>query len=426
MKNLKRVLGLGFFGLLTIMISSCGEDFNIGGGGTDIPDPTILSPTITFSNSSTYAQTGDVIEAGEEFKIQVTAAQGTGQLTSVTFTENGTNINLDRLKVNGSGIAANPLLLFNTDKTGFTWDVSILGNTASGQHIYEVIVADDNAKKTTQILTLTVESTPPTIENMGSSEISVAPGSVVSIKVNGSKGSSALEYIAVSEGPDLISDLSRLYLGSLSTPFTANPMLLPADWREGFSNEIFIRASAVAGSNTYRIFVIDENEEGHFFDIVISTGTSVGLIQGILFNAAGPVGKGGLDLDEAIGTGSSNAMAEIRDEGIDISRPTSENWNRQISAINGAQAKFVRAGATGISENYTFENIQYSEEINGLFDAGMSFIDTNSNGDLVSSIIVEGDSFAIKKGDKYYLIIIRSIVETLEDNGDHYIIDIKR
>ena len=425
MKNLKRVLGLGFFGLLTIMISSCGEDFNIG-GGTDIPDPTILSPTITFSNSSTYAQSGDVIEAGEEFKIQVTAAQGTGQLTSVTFTENGTNINLDRLKVNGNGVAANPLLLFNSDKTGFTWEVTIIGNSAAGQYIYEVIVADDNAKKTTQILTLTIESIPPMIENMGSNEISVAPNSLVSIKVKASKGSSALKYIAVSEGPDLISDLSRLYLGSLSSPFTANPMLLPVDWQEGFSNELLIRASAMAGSNTYRVFVIDENEEGHFFDIVISTGTSVGLVQGILFNAAGPAGTGGLNLDQAMGTGSADAKAEIRDEGIDINRPVSENWNRQISAINGAQAKFVRAGASGISENYTFENIQYSEEIIGLFNAGMNFIDTNSKGDLVSSIIVEGDSFAIKKGDTYYLIIIRSIVETLEDNGDHYIIDIKR
>lgn len=426
MKNLQQFTLLLFL-IGSLVLTSCGEDFNIG-GTPDVPDTgvTMNPPTLALADDDIYTQSGEVIQPGDPIEVRLTAMTGTTPLQSLVIIESGTAIDLNRIKINGTGASANPLLLFNSDKEGIDWTIEVDTEGLIGTYTYTYTVTDEDGKTAAQSITVSIEGVPPSITNMGSTEISVTPGSLVALKVEATPGSSPLKYIAVAEGPDLIADLDRLYLGSLDVPFTANPMPLSADQEAGFGTDLFIRASVEPGSKEYRIFIIDEQEEGSFIDVIITTGTSIGLIQGVLFNAAGPAGTGGLDLDEGKGTGSSEQTAEIRDEGIDMSRPSSENWNRQISVVNGSEAKFLRAGATGISENYSFENIQYVEEIQALFDAGMNFIDTNEDGDLVSSIIVEGDSFAVKNGEKYYLIIIRQIVETLEDNGDHYIIDIKR
>lgn len=422
-----RIYGILLLALGSMIFTSCGEDFDLG-GTPNVPDTgTVMDPpSLTLSSDMIYTQSGDALPSGESISIRLTAVVGTALLQSLAVTESGANIDLSRITIDGVAAAANPTLLFNADKSELDKIIEINTEGVTGTNTYTFTVTDEDGKSDFQTITVTIEGVPPTVTNMGSTEISVAPGSLVSLKIEATPGSSALKFIAVAEGADLITDLSRLYLGSLDLPFSSNPMALSSTQEGGLMEDLFIRASTESGSKEYRVFIIDEQEEGAFFDVIITTGTSIGLIQGVLFNAAGPAGTGGLDLDDGIGTGSSDLTAEIRDEGIDMSRPTSENWNRQISVINGSEAKFIRAGATGVSESYSFENIQYTEEIEGLFSVGMNFIDTNEDGDLVSSIIVEGDSFAVKNGEKYYLIIIREIIETLEDNGDYYVIDIKR
>ncbi|RME93543.1 MAG: hypothetical protein D6772_15800, partial [Bacteroidetes bacterium] len=185
--------------------------------------------------------------------------------------------------------------------------------------------------------------------------------------------------------------------------------------------------------NLYTFTVTDENEETAFADIQI---TIVGpattpldmTISGALFSQAGPAGKGGLDLDQGVGTGSGDESAEIVDMGIDCSTAT-VFWRKQIGSANGA--KLVTVDPTQL-ENFSFDNVDSKEAIAAAFDSGVQGSDATrdecSGGGTVTDVTDEvevGDVFAVFANNKYYLIRVDNIQDLPGNADDKYEMSIK-
>lgn len=418
---MKRILSYCSLLIGLLYLASCTDGIDIGGG-----DPmNDLPPTVSISFSSDNTLDGSVLGTGESISIVIRALSGDNPLNSFSVKENNVLVDAARITINEVQATANPVLLFNAEKTEFEYHILVVAPQVAGEYDYSFEVMDEANMSASTTLSITVNSEPPVLSNLGSSEITVPPGTLVQMNIKAEVGSAPLQYLVIADANGPLDDVNNWYFGDINTALDANPYPLGESDKQGFEKQLYVRTPDVGGNLEFRIFVIDELEEGAYFDIQIFTGTTVGLKEGVLFNAAGPQGTGGLDLDTGMGVGSNDSAAEIKDEGIDIDLPLSQNWLRQLSGVNNSEIRLIRAGVAGISENYLFDNVQFAEEIIGLFEAGMQFIDTNNDGEAVSPIVVVGDSYAVKGANGYYLIRITQIVETLEDNGDHYVIDIK-
>jgi len=387
-------------------------------------------PESNLADEPGFLSFDSTISAGESFMVKVNATKGDTPLKVFYVKEEGIDLSTDRFMVNGETPASNPILLFAPDTEGFTWDITVQGHD-SGVAEYSFIVEDDAGETTTQRLSITAEGTPPVVSIEGSGMPSADAGQLVTIPITVGQGSFLLTSIAVYENDELISDLDRLRYADSNNAFDANPYIIPTADQGGFAGNIFIRASDEAGTtNMYRVDIADEfgNVTSESFTITTNqSGTAITTLQGILFNRAGPVGTGGLDLDTGNGTGSSDALAEIRDEGIDAGQPNDVNWIKNISGVNGTELKLIIANSANVSENFSFDGVTFAEQIDEFDnpDVGTPFQNTNSDGQLVSWLVEVGDVFFAKGTSNNYLFIVREVNETPGDNGDNYVLDIK-
>ena len=122
--------------------------------------------------------------------------------------------------------------------------------------------------------------------------------------------------------------------------------------------------------------------------------------------------------------GSTDASAEIKDEGID-GGPLASNWIRRISGANGAEVRHLFNGQNGLADNFEFDNVSTAGQVAALWDNGVSFVDTNSDGDGVSLRVEPGDIYTISANNTFYLIRITQVVETVDNNQDNYMVDIR-
>lgn len=423
MKRINLLLSASFL-LLLLSVQSCVED----GSGPFVIDEMDSPPTITLSVEGSFGAEGINIDAGETFVINVGATAGSTDLRSLTVQENGVNVDLSRILQDGQAISGNPKLLLGTDKASFSTQLTITSSSEEVMSAYTVKVEDEIGLTAVAQVDVSTMIVGPTLKNNSTGVYQVPAGSLVSINVEAIRGSSPLSFINIGgNGETSLMDHTRFFYGDTDTPFDGNPFFIPEADKDGFVKDIYIRAQTDGpATQEYRIFIFDENEKAEFFDIVITTGSPTNDIFGVLFNAAGPEGRGGLDLDEGIGTGSMSLLAEIKDEGIDLNETITENWKRQISGVNGSIVRSLVPGMSGLSETYSFMNEYLREDLPALFEAGIDFTVTNANMEVVSSKVNVGDSFAVKNGENYYLIFIREVNETTSDNGDNYVIDIKQ
>jgi len=422
-KLFKLMLGLFVIGFMM----SCEEDIP----GIGNPNMMEEAPSSIAVNESGFISSAATIGTGETFSIKVQSAPGSSKLNDVKFIENGNLILFDRITINGNQAGANPVLLFAPDNDGFTWEVDIKAQDEATINLYEVIITDENdlESKINFEITTEDEAIAPTTNFGSDTELAGEAGSLLSIPVNAMRGSSDLAFVAVSEGMDLIADFSRVYYGNLQTPFSSNPHPLPESDQSGFDQMIFIRLPEDAGSYTYQIFVIDANEQANIFEFTVDvgpSGTAIETLEGILFNAGGPAGTGGLDLDEGISTGSSDSRAEIKDEGIDLDLPAANNWFKQISGTNGSTIRALYPGQNGLPEGFSFGNISVKEELPGLYEIAQELNLLNSAGEQKTAPIVGGEIFIVNKNEQYYLIRVLDVFVAAADNGDYYMIDIKK
>jgi len=106
------------------------------------------------------------------------------------------------------------------------------------------------------------------------------------------------------------------------------------------------------GSYVYTITVTDEFglESNVEFTVNVVAATPLEVLNGVLFNAGGPAGTGGLDMDNGMSTGSTDEAAEIKDQGIDSQSGTvtagdifvveraGTNYAFQVAEVNVIQA----------------------------------------------------------------------------------------
>lgn len=266
----------------------------------------------------------------------------------------------------------------------------------------------------------------------------------VTVTVDATKGTKALKYVYVYEGGVKVPIDDFNVNGKLAD---ANPDQLQ-NVTDAMTLEIDVKVTATEGPVDYTVKVEDEgglSDEVSFTIQVEAAGTPLtATITGAtiqLWNAGGPAGKGGIDLDNGNSTGtklSSNGddsylMAELRDMGIDsqaVSQAT--NWRRRLGGINGTSAKFVGNIGSGVD----FGAVASKEAIETLYDNGTNFVPANSTIDghlvvwgtfLVSDVVQIGDVFAVYKSstDTYYLVSIDDINQTDNNNNDYYQVTIK-
>lgn len=275
---------------------------------------------------------------------------------------------------------------------------------------------DTSIIDTDQDPTLEIVSTDTTV----SSDVTFKVNEDFVVQLKGAKTDNPLRIITVQEAGVNI-PLDRLSLN-------ANPTLLTGTDVESFNTYfIGIRAHSDVSTKTYSFILEDTkgNKTTKSFAVTTVALTDATTLSGVLFNQGGTTGRGGLDLDNGVGTGSMDAAAELRDEGINLGLPVASNWLQQVSGVNSTEVKYIKKGANGISELFTFDAIKYKEEIAGLWGNGTAFtaiIDSRS----VSNKVAIGDIFIAKKGDNYYLINVKNIVNTNSDNNDNYVLDIKK
>ncbi|WP_235298684.1 hypothetical protein [Portibacter marinus] len=404
LKNLMVFAGFAF------LLTSCDPD----GGIIDPPGEDDPLVSVTGIPSAP-------ITAGSVFTISISGTPtDDNQLKSVAFKEGNQNISFSRITVDGTPASANPILLFGSDKDGVAWSVDIVAHETVGVEQYEVEFTDEGNNVggfTFDVETeLVVEN--PTISIAGEMTVMVPSNSVLLAKTTLGMGTYDLSTLTFYQGDNTL-DASRVTFGN--TAIDNNPFALPSDFADGGEVDIFLRVQETAGTETYRFVVedVEGNTAEEVFDI--TTGTNVDTLDGVLFNAGGPQGTGGLDLDTGESTNSDDAAAEIRDLGIDLDEPAASNWIQRITGANNATLKAIVPGENGLLESFEFESVGTKEDIVSLYENNSEDLDDNTSG-----TVEAGDIYVVKRDDDYYIFIVREVNVVTTDNSDNYVLDIRK
>lgn len=395
---------------------------------TELVDPVPSlpnAPAVSLEAGQGVLSQDASVNAGTEFSVNLKSSGVDSPLKVLTIQEAGTTIPLERIKINGVAASSNPILLFGNDKTNLNYTITVAAHTDLSTKTYTFIVEDDAGLRANKSISITTVGVAPTLVLVSADSLNIAPDALFSNAFKVTKGTSPLKTIEVQENGVKISDLNRISYDQFLNKFTANPQPIADGDKNVFEKRITINSPLTSGRYVYNFIFTDETGLSQSKSIVVIVGTNIELMEGILLNAAGPSGTGGLDLDTGAGTGSLNAAAEIRDQGIDNAKPFATNWKQQISGANGSVVKYIVRGQNGISDNFSFDSVKSKEEIKGLFDNGVAFTQT-SDGTLISNQIAAGNLLVVNNGTKYYLLEIKSVNVTAADNGDNYVIDIKK
>lgn len=417
------VLGLAF---LAMTFNACIEDpgTDPGGGGGLFT----TTPELSLVDEAGFIAFDETVSPDTDFNVKITATRGDSPLNAFYLQEDGIEIPSERFLVDNALSGANPKLIVGADKEGLTWELTIRAHD-TGTRNYRFIVEDEAGETSSQSLNISTDAgTPPLVEITTSGMIDVNQGELISLPITVGQGTFPLASITVLENGVPIADFAdRLYYDDLTNPFTSNPYPIPSADVNGFQRTLFIRAGNDAGTNTYTVQLADDAgtiTETSFEVTTAIAGTPTTLLQGVLFNAAGPAGTGGLDLDTGTGTGSSDILSEIKDQGIDQSQTNDLNWIKKIAPINGTRMVFLLANVNGLSENFTFESVDSKEQIVEAFPSG-TVLNNDINGNPESFLMEVGDIYAAERDGTYYLFVVREINETPDNNGDNYVFDIK-
>ncbi|MCZ2100256.1 MAG: hypothetical protein LC107_01805 [Chitinophagales bacterium] len=278
-------------------------------------------------------------------------------------------------------------------------------------------------------------TTPPSVklnEALGyiTEDSDVALGESFSVYLSAAKGSNPMYTLTILEDGEKI-DITTDRISFDGSVGVANPLLLLQDRVNAFEQRITIKAHPTIEAKTYEFLVTDDKGHSSKVSLIINVvGTRVNTLEGQLLNQSGPAGQGGLDLDTGASTGTlstnpSSKEAEIRDEGI-VDVLNDQTWKQQISGMNGSEIKYIKKGQNGISENFSFDDVLFKEQIVALWGNGVAFTNKSTDGQRdVSEKVQAGDIFIVKNGEKYYLLYTADVVVTTENNNDYYLFDVK-
>ncbi len=409
MKNLS-LLNVLLMALAIFALSSCGEDD---------PADSALPPSVRLLDDAGFLSIDSEVAAGTAFSVRLQADKGDNTLKSLVIQRDGADIDAiaDDLTIVGISLANNPQAITGADVDGFTWDITLLAHTDLADVPYDFIVQDDGGNSGTATIWINTANTNPLSVAVvdGPTSFMASANSLQVIKIDAIPGAANLRDIAVFEDGVPI-DPTRLRLHGVE--FDNNPMTLTGDDVNGLDNaEITIRV-ADAGAPTYRIEVTDEDDVTASAEVFINIGTELdpgAEVTAILFyNNDGP-NQGGVDLEDGTSISSLNADADIIDAGIDTDLPVADNWLKQIQPANGAT---LRLPDSAQAELFDYDNINTREAVIAAYDSGIAASITDA--------LTIGDVFMVKQANDHFIIVVREINTTDNDNLDNYVIDIKR
>ncbi len=407
--------------ILTLTFFSCEEGTGPGTGGSSGP---ITNLTDVAGNTQ-----GNIdAQAGSTITVVLDAISGDNEMNTVRFLEAGSDIDPvnTRVSINGSGAAANPVLLFNAERQQLLWTLDIVVHSDESVKEYAIVVTDDAGVTSTESFLVNTVPDVQSVLAMAFAETtpyfwpgatpSIDAGTSFVVGLSATRGDFQLFSLAVYENGNLV-DISRLDYNDVA--FGSNPSGFPAGDEEGFFAEIkVVSHTTIGATRNYNFVLEDTNGDQVSVNLDITTNGPVGTpisqsITGALLNAGGPAGTGGLDLDFGVGTGSTDGDAEIRDLGINSGVPLDQNWFQQIAPANNASMRMTSLNL----DQATFDGIAFTEEILDQWNAGT---DVNP-----SPVVNIGDTFVVERNGTYYLIRCTNIEVTAADNNDFYEFSIK-
>ena len=404
------------------LTQSCTEDDGPGGGGGGDG-----APFVELLPGDDLVDFSATIEPNASFTVRLDATPDAALLRDLEIFRDGFAEDVANITIDVISLPNNPQLIIGDDKNGITWDITIAGPADEGVYTYDFDITDDNATTSSASVTITVETggggggggtVAPTLGIIGTDMRTANEGELVAIDVDAQTGDSDLKEIKVLEDGFTMTDLDRLYYKEVTRNFDANPQAVDTDDAAGAFFTIYIRATS--GNHDYTIELVDQSDLTSSVNVNIAQAvTSTPLdaeYTAVLVSNADGQSNGGLDLDNGVAVSSSDAMAEIVDNGIDIGQPLSSNWIQTISPANGTILKSVDLSTTELG---SFANVTSKENILTAWDAG-SDVGTESN------VVLVGDTFVANNGGSYYIFTVTDVVVTAADNNDYYQFDVKR
>lgn len=401
-----------------LWLVSCSEDTPGTGGGTGGGGTTETSTTVDLNSGSGLVTSVSTVAPGATFSVNLAASMGTDSLRTIQVFENEVSIDPSRITYDGNAAAANPVLLFGASKKSFSTIIAVKAHTDVATKTYKFTVTDVDGDAQSVSVEITTEGTPPTLEINGSETVNVNPGSLNLINITATQGTGLIASLAVELDGQLM-DIAGLEIDGLA--FNSNPQGLGDGFDMGFDmSKLQIRAPQTSGSYVLKLTLTDEFGLSSTDEMTLVVGTPLEMLEGVLLNSAGPSGTGGLDLDNGMSTGSSDANAEIRDQGINGDLPAESNWIRKIAGVNGATVGYLRANEGGLSEGFSWESIDSKETLAGLVNAGVGFAGGESNE------VQVGDMFIVQANGKVYALLTTAVNLKETDNSDNYVFTIKK
>ena len=383
----------------TLFLTACGDEPIVQ------MDPSLT--TTTAANDTLKAV------ANQFASINISGIKGSAELNGIEVFENDVKVSFDRIRFKGTAVAANPILLLTNDRQGFTAEVRLRTLYADIVTKITITLIDNDGNRVSVSRMIKATKQGPVIGYSAANPVNaVAPGTDYGFRFSVTTGSAPLSTISVKENGVIITDVSRLKFDGI--PFFSNPEFLPTNKIDGFvSNVVSVVLPATIGKWQYTFTFTDTLGGFTEYDVVAYVGTKLDFVAtGVLLNAAGPQGTGGLDLDMGISTGSDDAEAEIKDEGIDAALPLANNWKQKISAAGSAELRRV-IQVIDISDIYV------KEQILNYWNLGSPVSGPTPNKVLVNDI------FVVKKEDRYYFLQIDKVTVTPTDNTDKFEVSIK-
>ncbi len=392
--------------IAVFLIPACGEDDPIGGGSGNTTGPTVslLADTDVLSEDTTLAP-------DESFTVRLNAISGESDMNSLKITEDGFDLPTDRFSIAGIAAVNNPQLISGDDRTSFTWDITIIAQSSNNSVIYEFEVTDANGEfsRADILISTEVAAGDVLITYNGPATVTTTPGAINNFNFDIDANGNTLSSIAVYEDGVLV-DPDRLRFPNVMLP--NNPQLLTGDDANGFSGDIGVEA--ISGTHTLTFEVTTATGTKFTQDVVYNAGTDLSgeYTARIVYNADGPF-FGGLDLDTGEVVSVNDAAADIIDSGLDQSGPTVV-WNQTIEPANGASLRILNDNTM---ETFSYESVISKEAIAAAYNDGQEIS--------VSGTVEVGDIFVANANGVNYLLVVRDVRITTNDNEDSYTFDVK-
>lgn len=422
-----------------LFFTGCDSDTPGTPGGVTLP------PVITLNSGTGLVSFNQELPlTTPSFIVSVSGEDGDATLRDLTIMENGSTIPAGQLNFRTGQTANNPILTSGADANGFTYEIEITpSNTTVGDVTFSFRLTDTDSETATTEVTITYTAIAPTIDLLIEDGFVSGDATVnnfntdFDVKLVLDDTEDSLATLTILED-GVIMDAAQLTYSGFSS---MNPLQLIEAEATGVTYTINVDPDVTTmTTRIYTFRVADVNGITAEQSVTITFDPPMGTAltfdtTGVFFNASG-MNFGGLDLDSGTAVSYNSEEAEIEDEGLDNTIAVGmENWRTQISATNDAELRIADLSVLG--DGTTFDDVVFSEAIGQAFDAGnatlggsdaSNFMDIpgdDSDTEIVTTALQEGDVFAVRRAGKNYLIRIDEVNFVAGSNLDNYKISIK-